>query len=64
MDNSEIIAKNKEMLKAIARGSYNREWSNIRLLLEKPENVRIIDKLVERDVLVRNGEDRCKIAIH
>ena len=52
------------MLKAIARGSYNREWSNIRLLLEKPENVRIIDKLVERDVLVRNGEDRCKIAIH
>ena len=63
VDNSEIIAKNKEMLKAIARGSYNREWANIRLLLEEPENVRIIDKLVERDVLVRNGEDRCKIKV-
>lgn len=63
VDNSDIIAKNKEMLKAIARGSYNREWANIRLLLEKPENVRIIDKLVERDVLVRNGEDRCKIKV-
>lgn len=63
VDNSEIIAKNKEILKSIARGSYNKEWANIRLLLEEPENARIIDKLVERDVLVRNGEDRCKIKV-
>lgn len=63
VDNTEIIAQNKEMLKAIARGSYNREWANIRLLIEEPENARIIDKLVERDVLVRNGDDRCKIKV-
>lgn len=63
VDNTEIIAKNKEILKAIARGSYNREWANIRLLLENEENTKLIDKLVERDVLVRNGEDRCKIKV-
>lgn len=63
VDNTEIIAKNKEILKAIARGSYNREWANIRLLIEDPENARVIDKLVERDVLVRNGEERCKIKV-
>lgn len=63
VDNMDIIAKNKEILKAIARGSYNREWANIRLLVENPENTKIIDKLVERDVLVRNGEDRCKIKV-
>lgn len=63
VDNTEIIAKNKEVLKAIARGSYNREWANIRLLNEDPENAKVIDKLVERDVLVRNGEDRCKIKV-
>ena len=63
VDNTEIIAKNKEILKAIARGSYNREWANIRLLIEDPENAKVIDKLVERDVLVRNGEERCKIKV-
>lgn len=63
VDNFEIIAKNKEILKAIARGSYNREWANIRLLIEDSENAKVIDKLVERDVLVRNGEDRCKIKV-
>lgn len=63
VDNTEIIAKNKEVLKTIARGSYNREWANIRLLIEDSENAKVIDKLVERDVLVRNGEDRCKIKV-
>ena len=63
VDNSKIIAKNKEILKAIARGSYNREWANIRLLVEDPEKMKLIDKLVERDVLIRNGEDRCKIKV-
>lgn len=63
VDNTELIAKNKEILKAIARGSYNREWANIRFLIEEPENAKAIDKLVERDVLVRNGEDRCKIKV-
>ena len=63
VDNTEIIAKNKRILKAIARGSYNREWANIRFLIEDEEDVKIIDKLVERDVLVRNGEDRCKIKV-
>lgn len=63
VDNTDIIAKNKEILKAIARGSYNKEWANIKLLIENPENVKVINKLVERDVLVRNGEDRCKIKV-
>ena len=32
-------------------------------MIEDLENARVIDKLVERDVLVRNGEDRCKIKV-
>lgn len=63
VDNTDLIAKNKEILKAIARGSYNREWANVRSLMGDSENVKTIDKLVERDVLVRNGEDRCKIKV-
>lgn len=63
VDNSEIIIKNKDILKDIARYSYNREWANIRWMIDDPEKMQLVDKLVERDVLVRNGEDRCKIKV-
>lgn len=63
VDNAEVVKKNKEILLKIARLSYKNEWANIKRMCEDQETSRMIDKLIERDVLLRNGDERCKIKV-
>ena len=59
---TEIVSKNKNILKRIANNSNNKEWTPLsKVILSKEDRV-LIDNLVNRDVVtVKN--DRCKIKV-
>ena len=63
VDNSKIIEFNKKILSTIAKKSQNKEWANIQELMKDARNKEAIEKLIERDVLVRNGAYLCKIKV-
>lgn len=63
VDNSRVIELNKTILATIAEISKNKEWANVKDLMKDEKNKAAIEKLVERDVLVRNGANLCKIKV-
>ena len=63
IDCKDISEKNKKILLYIAKKSKNREWADVSEFLKDKEKMNLINRLVDRDVLVRNNSNKFKIKV-
>lgn len=59
----DVINKNKEILKKIAKESSRKEWASYEKVVLTDEDKEIIQNLEERDVVIIEEEQRCKIKV-
>lgn len=63
LNDDTIVEKNKEMLKRIAQFSPRREWTPLDKVIHNSDDEQILKNLEERDVVVIDEGQRCKIKV-
>lgn len=63
VDNEKIIEENKRILYEIAKISNKREWASLKSIIKTEDDKKIIEDLEQRDVLIIQNNERCKIKV-
>ena len=63
VDNKETIEENKRILHKIAKLSNKREWASLSSIIKSENDEKLIEELEQRDVLIVQNRERCKIKV-